>query len=95
MKNALLLAIMSLLVLLVCLLTSGCYSRTFKQGDVSYTSWGLFTNQVVAPFTVEVGDKNTPGYKRLESKGLSNTPDPVIYQLISDAYNAGKKAATP
>lgn len=86
----------TLTLLLAALLLSGCYSRTFKQGDVSYTSWGLFTNQVVAPFTIEVGDKNSPQYKRLESKGLSNTPDAALFEaMMNAAFQAGKKAAAP
>lgn len=86
---------MKILVILLAALLSGCTYRSFKDGNATYTSIGLFSNQAIAPFSLKAGVSGQPGYRELESRGITSSPDPQFMEALLSAYNAGKKSSMP
>lgn len=79
-----------LLILLASLALSGCVYRSYSEGTAKYTSMSFGTAQGVAPFSMEAGEKGTPTYRKLDSKGLTNDPSASI---VEAAVSAAVKAA--
>lgn len=78
-------------LLLAALLLTGCSYRSYRHGDIQYTSWSFGTSQTVAPFSLKAGKKDDPSYRELESKGLSNSPDAAIIEAaVGAAVRAGR-----
>lgn len=89
MKNQYVRIVLALIAL--CLASTGCVYRTYKEGDTEYTSLAIATKQGVAPFTLEAGAKGEPGYRKLESKGLSNDPSAdIVGAAVKAAVEAAK-----
>ncbi len=83
-----------LVLALVALLFTGCVYRSYAEGGAHYTSWSFVTSQGVAPFSLEAGKAGDPSYRKIDSKGLTNSPDAEAMKAFAEgAVTAGIKAA--